>query len=884
MTQSTNSTLLSDCGCCETGVEEPGHVNRPGQTALNYRIGTHSAFLRRMLAELARQEISSGPSAGARPLSQLTTRATDDVSIALLDAWATAADVLTFYQERIANEGFLRTAIERRSILELARAIGYELNPGVAASTYLAFTVDTSDSTPDVATVKAGTQVQSIPAKEGELPQTFETAEEFVAQMAWNRLTPKQTEHHPIAGFGKKLYLQGVNLQLEPGDAILIVGPERENKPGNENWDVRLLSSVEEFREEGYTLVGWEEGLGWIRFGKALIPPAADATAKVFVFRKRLAIFGHNAPNWKAMALDVKKAYKNDVSDVVATWGSDWPTMGLDTKSNLLHIDGDHPEILAFSWIALTDDDYTELYRVNPVVTSSQTDFAISSKTTRVTLDTTESLDKFGRRTATVLAVSEELTRAEKPLETTVKGNSIELSAPVSGLQKGQPLIISGKLNEDDDDPVSEVAFFEPLLEADSYTSLRLKDSLKNDYVRSTVSIYANVVAATHGETVSGEVLGSGSGALAHQRFTLRQSPLTYVSASTASGAQNSLEIRVNNVLWQAASSLYGKTRSDKNYIVRIDDDAKATVIFGDGKSGTRLPTGQENVKATYRFGIGSKGEVGANALSLLKKRPFGIRSVNNPVPATGASDPEKLKDARTNAPLTVLTLDRIVSLRDFEDFARAFAGIGKAQAVSLWNGESSLVHITLADEDGDPVSVDKLEMLADAIDAARDPSVTVLLDNYTPLTFYLEATVIYDESYLAEEVQAEIEAVLQAAFAFEERSFGEPVTSAEILSTIHTVEGVIAVDLDALYATTAAGTPVVALWPTKLSAQMVGFLGKGSVGQPTRLLPGGPTGGKTKQSPVLSAKTAHRKEGAILPAELLTLNEAGIYLTMKTA
>ena len=45
-------------------------------------------------------------------------------------------DVLTFYQERIANEGYLRTATERRSMLELARAIGYELSPGVAASTY----------------------------------------------------------------------------------------------------------------------------------------------------------------------------------------------------------------------------------------------------------------------------------------------------------------------------------------------------------------------------------------------------------------------------------------------------------------------------------------------------------------------------------------------------------------------------------------------------------------------------------------------------------------------------------------------------------------------------------------------------------------------------
>ena len=60
------------------------------------------------------------------------TRADSDFTIALCDAVATTLDVLSFYQERIANENFLRTATERRSILELARLIGYELAPGVA--------------------------------------------------------------------------------------------------------------------------------------------------------------------------------------------------------------------------------------------------------------------------------------------------------------------------------------------------------------------------------------------------------------------------------------------------------------------------------------------------------------------------------------------------------------------------------------------------------------------------------------------------------------------------------------------------------------------------------------------------------------------------------
>ena len=284
--------------------------------------------------------------------------------------------------------------------------------------------------------------------------------------------------------------------------------------------------------------------------------------------------------------------------------------------------------------------------------------------------------------------------------------------------------------------------------------------------------------------------------------------------------------------------------------MVRIDDEAKATVILGDGKHGARLPTGEENVKATYRFGIGSEGEVGQGALTLLKKRPFGVRAVTNPVAAGGAADPEKLDNARANAPLTVLTLDRIVSLQDFQDFGRAYAGVGKAQAVSLWNGESNLVHITVADDDGAPVPQNTLEKLRKAIDQARDPNVTVLVDNYQRITFLLKATVLYDSAHLEEHLHAAIKDALQEAFAFGQRGFGQPVTAAEIISAIHQVAGVVAVDLDALYAKGDTGAPIIAL---HLAA-------------------------------VLPAAKARRENGAILPAQLLLLDREGIHLTMKAA
>src|SRR5205823_7044612 len=114
--------------------------NKPGLPALSYRFATHGVFLERLLDTIHR--LKDGSAVGAASLAALTTRSATDPAIAMLDAWAVVADVLTFYQERIANEGYLRTATERRSVLELARLVGYAPRPGVASSVYLAYTLE----------------------------------------------------------------------------------------------------------------------------------------------------------------------------------------------------------------------------------------------------------------------------------------------------------------------------------------------------------------------------------------------------------------------------------------------------------------------------------------------------------------------------------------------------------------------------------------------------------------------------------------------------------------------------------------------------------------------------------------------------------------------
>ena len=354
----------------------------------------------------------------------------------------------------------------------------------------------------------------------------------------------------------------------------------------------------------------------------------------------------------------------------------------------------------------------------------------------------------------------------------------------------------------DEDQTLSELGIINIPPNNQQLPQLILENHLTNSYDPATVTIYGNIVEATHGETVSEEVLGSGDSAIANQRFELQKPPLTYISAPTVSGIESTLTVYVNDVAWERASSLYALDKLAPGYIIRIEDDGTTKVIFGDGEHGLRLPSGQENVVAYYRSGIGAEGNIGAETLTLLKTRPLGLEEVTNPLPATGGAERENLAEARTNAPLTIRTLDRIVSLQDFEDFARTFAGISKAQAIPLWTGDSQIVHITVAAANGDPVPIDSVlyNNLVDAIDIARDPVQQVQVDSYEAIAFNLEAQVLLNPSYLPDRVITAVREALQTQFSFDQRELGQAVTASEIIATIQKVAGIVAVDLDALY------------------------------------------------------------------------------------
>lgn len=820
-------------------------TNRPGLSTLAFRTGSYSRFRASMLAGLSSVD---------RPgLAALTTRESDDFSIALIDAWAVSSDVLTFYTERIANEHYLGTATERRSVADLAALLGYRLNPGVAAQTVLAISLETAPGAPAASAIPAGTRMQTI-AGPGEVPQTFETIQALTALGAWNRPLPRLLAPRIPRNGDTEVTLAGAAPSLRRGDRLLFVSDDWTST--SSRWQVVRMVAMTPEPAADATVIGFSPAL------TRLAP--SSSSVSVHVLRGQAALFGYNAPNPRLFESSILTALKADPALVNAS--DEWAFHEVTGQEVLL--DGLYDGVEPGGWAVLTAGSVSVLAPVDAVRETAASNYALSARVSALHLARADTdLAGFGgpeTRTTLVSFRSEELPLAEVPLTAPLTGHSIPLALDIPGVQEARrilvrgararaaegpdplvdgawpadpaPIVVSVEIEgfsglirwtlrpessddvtvlgppdalsylpaDPDDEIVGEVVTVVPTSPGPIGT-LSLLEPLKNVYDLLgpvPVDLFGNIADATHGERVAGEVLGSGDGTRAFQRFVLRKKPLTYLQAQTLSGGQSSLEVWVNGILWHEAPTLFGACARDRVFTTATDDAGATTITFGDGVTGARLPSGVDNVIATYRAGIGLAGAARAEQISLAMTRPLGLKSVTNPLPAGGSQDPQATADARTNAPRSVLTLGRVVSLTDYADFSADFSGVAKAAAIWTWDGARRGVLVTVAATNGQPIpeGVPLLENLRSGILGVSNPRVRLDLRDFRPAGFALLAFLRVAADHDPETVRAAVTFQLLARYSFNHRTFGQGVSLSEVVQNIHAVPGVDAVRIERLH------------------------------------------------------------------------------------
>jgi predicted phage baseplate assembly protein len=815
------------CGCC-AGIqkETPQPIdNRPGLPAVRYRIGRYAEFRASLHAALSSSKfpaLAGTRDDGGFTLAGLQTRDDGDFTIGLIDAFACAADVLTFYQERLIQESFLGTAVERVSLQELGKLVGYRLRPGVAAETWLAFALETPPAPPPSAAPEPGSFVSGVPTRvslasglrvdsvpgPGEKPQTFETVEALPdARPGWNAMRPAQLQPGRPRPGHTFAYVAGVDHNLRVGDGLLFVGRQFPDDLNRRAWEFRPIQSVTIELAARRTLV---------RFARPL-PSDVDSRldgAEMVVLRRRAAFFGHNAPAWLGMTDAIRLGYGIRFNSNLDEHG-DWP-FELDATPDapdIVDLDAVYPDVTRGSYVVLArgafdhagdtpPDTVVELYTVDSVTEASRADFALSGKVTRLGLRGLRFQEFRGKvRETSVFAASERLPFADYPLEAQVLSERVPVVAAAEGLLPGRRLIVRGTRARDGAEAAYPVTLLEVASDSGGHLELAVTPPLTEPLVRASVVVFGNVALASHGETVS-EVLGSGNAGASFQRFELAQRPLTHRAAPTDVGVKSELVVRVSDVAWEQGPTLFGAGARDQRYALETDEQGRDFVTFGDGVRGARLTSGSNNVRAVYRMGLGTEGNVGPDKLTQLSSRPLGLKTVTNPLAAEGGTDPESVETARRSIPLGTRTLGRAVSLLDYEDFARTFAGIAKAQAgvLNLPHGRTLAVSIVGPGGARLTESSPVWRNLLAALRANGDPNVELRLLAAEVSMFRLGLRVRCDGRHESNQVLSRVEAALRSHYSFEARELSAPIYESDVVATAQGVPGVVAVDLTALY------------------------------------------------------------------------------------
>jgi hypothetical protein len=795
MTGALASCACGTCPSCSGAASRP-----PVGDPLVYR---HGAIRERMLARVASIEIE-----GTRPLDPLSTRDSDDPAIALIDAFAGSLHILAYSAARLSDDGSILRTQDRDALVRLTRMLGYEPRPALSASTTLSFTVNSLAGGPTEAVVPLGTKIGSVPEKD-EKPQMFETGADLDARAEWNALKPVMARTVPVVDAATgSIVIEGTATPAKVGDALLVyLSPQ----PVGPSWLYGRIASLDRSTDPELppqTLIALVDLATLNSLATQDIP---DFQNKVVVLGQHAAAFGSTAPNLSlidtAISTPLLDSGTGDWKDLkmVAAGGS--------ATGGTLDLDAVYADAMAGRFVLFARVTATQMGSITKAVERSRTGFGLSAKVSRITVDGIDLTDagfnlKVRETSILIQTATETLLTADADSEMPSAPYDRLTVAGEAALPPGRTIVLAGEQWGAAGTLISEVARIKSATVVAGNTELVFEAALTSRFRSTTLSVLANSTAASHGETTPNqgmELVGSGDAARLTPRYRLKGSPLTYVSATNARGYAPALEVRVNDRLYAEVPTLFALPAESRVYTVQTVEDAKSELQFAG-----RLPTGLNNVTALYRVGSGSAGNLEPGRLTTMMTPVLGIMSVANGVPADGGSDAETIDDLRASAPQSIRTLDRVVSLSDFEVFARRFRGIGKALATELYVGMRKVVLVTIANtglESPVPGSA-TITDLALAIALAGVPGRRVRIEGFTDLMAQVGIAFAADPALRRGDVEAAIRTAVGERFSRSVRAFGEALHESAVLAVVQGVEGVVAARIAAF--ALPAGPPAV--------------------------------------------------------------------------
>lgn len=298
-----------------------------------------------------------------------------------------------------------------------------------------------------------------------------------------------------------------------------------------------------------------------------------------------------------------------------------------------------------------------------------------------------------------------------------------------------------------------------------------------------------------HSRLVVDEILGSSTGEPG-QAFALDQAPL--IDGTLALWVREG----ATWVRWQQRDSLLyhidldGRVLiagpDDRAFYVQRDEHGAAWVVFGDGVYGRRPPIGANNLRATYRVGGGTAGNVPAGAIDTAVTTIAGLDAVTNPLPAAGGAEAETAEHGIRFGPLAFRSGHRAVTVGDYVALAHEAGGVAKVRARSLGPHR---VELYVAPE-GDtcrPVPDDLRQRLIAYFEDKRMAGTVVYIRDSVCVPVEVSLDVVADHHHDAEAVRLDVEATVRALLAFARVEFGQTLYLSKVYEAVEALDGVYA-------------------------------------------------------------------------------------------
>lgn len=294
---------------------------------------------------------------------------------------------------------------------------------------------------------------------------------------------------------------------------------------------------------------------------------------------------------------------------------------------------------------------------------------------------------------------------------------------------------------------------------------------------------------ATEGATVALEQLGTSSGTL-DQDFALFNSPVVEGSVRVVVAEGTPVE-------WTYYSHLLDASSNDKVFSLYTDEHGVTHVLFGDGANG-RVPAAGSIIRATYRVGGGVRGNVGIGQLTrTVTALPTGV-TVTNQAAAAGGADPETLAEIKVNAPRSLYTLGRAVTLDDYANLAIQVPSTAKAQAVG---GSTSSVSLFVAPTGGYGYTADGVTPSPQLATALADvqahladklaPGTTLTVVGPDYINVDVTVTVHVRREFQQETVRQALLRNFSLLFGFDNVIFGDRITPGDVHAMLSSTAGV---------------------------------------------------------------------------------------------